>query len=510
MSLGGGDVPLRQPHRAHEPRIARDQPRVVLDLEVVVVRVASDATAVRLVRQLVGDRVHRVHHARIVGRVHAEPPQPVDGAVEHGVDCDRLIVLDRDPPRKPAQLGAVEVAVRRFAQSLCGAAVTRGGLAIAEQVGEVASGVETAPDRPDRERVHAPPLLPEVPGGQREPVALVDVADHPVSGRDDERRVEADDEVKVAVDAVVLPQRPQDEPRLVLLHRQRPAAVRVDPRQPRAARLPVRRVLVQEEAFFDERLLAEEEELPRHVFVSRAVERVGDDRAVPRPRVGVGVAGELRDVEVARGDHGAAVVDMRPRGEDAAPVELRGVLAKLLVDVAVVFLGPYLPVRAGPTEICVRPARGDQILPERCDLAEPGAHAQPVIERARFVGGGGAEVERDGAVDGALFDRVLPENAVLRVDPRAGRAVALLAVGPAADAVVGTGLAADQEVTVGLVRDHRAMARLVEDRVADVRALDVPVVVEENTRGLETGRRRDRQVADEPVAGEVDVVLEGD
>ena len=177
---------------------------------------------------------------------------------------------------------------------------------------------------------------------------------------------------------------------------------------------------------------------------------------------------------------------------------------------AVVLFRPHLPVGARPAEICIGSTRRDEVLPEGRDLAEARAHAQPVAERPRLVGCGGADVERNRAIDRALFDRMFAQNPILRVHPRAGGAVALLAVGPARDAVVGAGLAADQEVAVRFVRDDCAVAGLVENRVADVRAFDVPVVMEEGRSHLEPGRRGHRQVADEPVAGEVDEVLEVD
>src|SRR5260370_8283251 len=54
------------------------------------------------------------------------------------------------------------------------------------------------------------------------------------------------------------------------------------------------------------------------------------------------------------------------------------------------------------------------------------------------------------------------------------------------------------------------MSRVVRDRVADVRTLDVPVVVEEDTSHLESRGARDVDVADEPVPREVDVIRELD
>src|ERR1700694_797092 len=52
------------------------------------------------------------------------------------------------------------------------------------------------------------------------------------------------------------------------------------------------------------------------------------------------------------------------------------------------------------------------------------------------------------------------------------------------------------------------MPRVIEHGVADVRTLDEPVVVEEGATCGESGRRLDLDVADEPVARQVDIVRE--
>ncbi len=308
----------------------------------------------------------------------------------------------------------------------------------------------------------------------------------------------------------MLPERPQDKARLVLLDGQRAPAIRVNPWQPRATWLAVGGVLVEEEALLDQRLLAEREELARHVLMSRAVEGVGDQGAVARPGVGICVACELRDVEVGRRDDGAAVVGMRACGEQAPPVELGYVLAELLVDMPVVLLRPHLPEGEGPAAIGLRPAADDELLAISRYVAEPSSHAQPVDHRAWLARRGRSDVETDGAVDRALLDRVSAERSVFCIDPRAGQAIALLAVGPCVDPELGPADAPGEEVTVGLVRDDPAMAGLEKHRVADVRTFDVPVVMEEDVTCGKARCRFDLEVADEPVAGQIDIVLELD
>src|SRR5713101_6197152 len=142
---------------------------------------------------------------------------------------------------------------------------------------------------------------------------------------------------------------------------------------------------MKEESLFDQRPLAEREELPNDVLVSCAVEGVCDERAIARPCVCIGIASELRDVEVSRRNDGSAVVGVGARGEDAPPVQLRYVGAKLLVDVAMVLLGPHLPVRSRPPEVDLRTAADDEVLTICRDLAQAGTHAEPVGKCSGFA-----------------------------------------------------------------------------------------------------------------------------
>src|SRR5260370_24481369 len=251
--------------------------------------------------------------------------------------------------------------------------------------------------------------------------------------------------------------------------------------------------------------------MPRDVIVPGAIEGIGDRRAVARPGVRVCVAGELTDVEVGRGDDGAMVVRMGARGEDAPPVELRDVGAELLVDVAMILLGPHLPISLRASLVNSRPATHHQILSVRRTLAQPRAHAEPLGQFARFARGARSEVEADRAIDRSLLDRVAAEHAVLGVDPGPGEPVALLAVGPGVDPELGAGHhTTDEKVAVAFVGDHAAMSRVVSNGVADVRTLDVPVVVEEDTSDLEAGGAPHLRVSGEPVACEVAEIRELD
>ncbi len=91
-----------------------------------------------------------------------------------------------------------------------------------------------------------------------------------------------------------------------------------------------------------------------------------------------------------------------------------------------------------------------------------------MANRAWLAGSTRTEVESDRAIDRPLLDRVAAEHAVLGVDPGAGEAISLLAVGPGIDPELGTRIAADEEVAVAFVGDHAAVPRVVGDGVPDV------------------------------------------
>src|SRR5205814_10637440 len=119
-------------------------------------------------------------------------------------------------------------------------------------------------------------------------------------------------------------------------------------------------------------------------------------------------------------------------GKDAAAVQVGCRLAQVVVDMSTVLLRPHQPVRQRPASIGVWALAHDQVLPERRDLAEARAHAQPVRHAALLVGSGRTQVESDGAVDRALLDGLLAQTAIRRVDPAALGSLALPALCPRA------------------------------------------------------------------------------
>ena len=165
------------------------------------------------------------------------------------------------------------------------------------------------------------------------------------------------------------------------------------------------------------------------------VKGVGDQRAVPRPDVAVGVAGELGDVVVGGGNDSPAVVELGPDRQQAAPVEPAGGMAQPVVDRQLVLPRPDVPVVQGPGSVGRLLSLQDQVLAELGDPLEVVRHADPVADGRRPGRFQRTTVEADGGVDRPLLDAVAAELAVLGVDLGAEAAVALLAVGPGADAV---------------------------------------------------------------------------
>ena len=112
-------------------------------------------------------------------------------------------------------------------------------------------------------------------------------------------------------------------------------------------------VLVIEVAFVGQRLGAETVEPAGDVGEAGHVQRVGDQGAVPRPHIGIRVAGELHDVRVIGGDDRAAVVDLRAKDQQRSLEQLDdfgGQVAEIDVGPA----DPQPPVAAGAVDYALR------------------------------------------------------------------------------------------------------------------------------------------------------------
>src|SRR5439155_13543832 len=103
----------------------------------------------------------------------------------------------------------------------------------------------------------------------------------------DERPVVALEEFEVAMAVVVLPQREENQPRLVLLDRILRFAAGIHPWMPAAARIAGRRVFVPEVSLPRDDPGAELEEAPRQVDVPGLVHRIDGEGGVPRPHIAI-------------------------------------------------------------------------------------------------------------------------------------------------------------------------------------------------------------------------------
>src|SRR5260370_371177 len=107
----------------------------------------------------------------------------------------------------------------------------------------------------------------------------------------DERLIERTNELHLAEELVVLPERVDDERRLVFLDRQHRLPVRVDPGMPAAAECTGWRELVQEVAVRRDDVGTEVEERAGDFAIATVTQRRRHPRAVARPHIGVAVAG---------------------------------------------------------------------------------------------------------------------------------------------------------------------------------------------------------------------------
>src|SRR5207302_8054889 len=105
---------------------------------------------------------------------------------------------------------------------------------------------------------------------------------------------------------------------------------------------------------------------------------------------------------------------------------------------------------------------------------------QPLVGGALLPLGDAAEVERERHVDRALLDRVVPKLPIFGVPPGPLRATdVFLPAGVPIKPDAIADLAAGGEATLTLIGDQPFDGRVVHHGVANLRAVDVPVVVEE-------------------------------
>src|SRR5207253_72256 len=114
------------------------------------------------------------------------------------------------------------------------------------------------------------------------------------------------------------------------------------------------------------------------------------------------------------------------------------------------------------------------------ELSKVARRDQPVVGGRRLPLCDATKLERERHVDRALLDGVVAELAILGVPPGSLRAPdVFLAAGVPVQPDAITDLAAGGEAALTLVGDQSFDRRVVHHGVADFRAVDVPVVMEE-------------------------------
>ena len=103
----------------------------------------------------------------------------------------------------------------------------------------------------------------------------------------------------------MLPERIDDQRRLILLYGQCQIALLIHPWLPAAAEVAIRRVLVQQVAIIGDVFGAEMEERASGVAIARVAEHIRHQRAIAWPHIGVAVARERPDITICRGDNRA-------------------------------------------------------------------------------------------------------------------------------------------------------------------------------------------------------------
>ena len=435
---------------------------MTLHLVVRVALVARDAADVRLHPQAFADGLHVAGHARVVGFQRAEGEQRVGRRIQREVEAIGAILLGQRHAREQPTLGIPHVAQHRAAHALGTLAEFRRAVHGTHVAGEVACGLQRADGGAHGEQVHAATLFPQIPAGQRQ-ASVIAVAQHPVGGVHHQRVVEILDELHVAERQEVLAQRPGDQRGLILLDGQ-PATLLGEPRMPGAGEGATGVVLVQEVSVGVAHALAEGEEVAAEFALTRKRERMRHQRAVARPHVRVGVAGEVRDVVVVGGDDGAAVVDLRAHDQRTAAMQLRQMVGQRIIRHRLL-VAPQTPVGLGAIHHALRGLQAHLVveLPHGLVGVARGDPVRAALAAARRH----RQMEPHGAVHAALRDGIAAQQAVLGVAPGAlGVTDALGAGGPAADAPAARMHAIEQEVAVVLVVHQAAGARIERHRVA--------------------------------------------
>lgn len=216
---------------------------------------------------------HVTHHPAV--RVALQPPgEPIV--------LRRPEMIAESPPHRA---GALRIGVRP--------------LRIAEQPRKLRGRLQGGDHSADGVGMNAAPLLPEIPRRQRQAGRGITEVEEKIGAGTGEGAVHRLHELEVAVLLVVVPQSPDRQRGLVFLDGSFRRAVGGEPGVPGRAHGAVGAVLVhQGGAVTWQHVPAELEEAARDRCVPGGVERMGDQRAVARPHVGVVGAVGVHDIRV--------------------------------------------------------------------------------------------------------------------------------------------------------------------------------------------------------------------
>ena len=250
--------------------------------------------------------------------------------------------------------------------------------------------------------MNAPAFFPQIVTRHRKPGDFVAIAHHEVGGLLNQIDPERANVFDVAISEIMPPERPDDECGFIFLNRQGAIALE-HPRVPTGSRRAIGVVFVQEVSVFGQNVFAEGVEPSGDVGEAGHVQGVGDEGAIARPHVGIGIAGELHDVAVVGGDDRPAVVDLGTADQQAALEEIDD-FRREIAEVDVGATHPQPPVAGGSVDDALRGGLHQPLMlldQFFAGMAGDDDHVDGFFAFARHI-----DVVGDGAVHRTLRDGV--------------------------------------------------------------------------------------------------------
>src|SRR5215472_14319999 len=137
------------------------------------------------------------------------------------------------------------------------------------------------------------------------------VADKKISGGRNKCTEVRSDKLDILEDTIVLPQTVQHERGLIFLNGELWQTLSIYPGMPTAAPGTIRVVFVQQVAARRQYGITEIVEPSCDFTVSRVTQRIGDQRSIAGPHIGVAIAGIVLDISIICRDDSSAVVYLR-------------------------------------------------------------------------------------------------------------------------------------------------------------------------------------------------------